>query len=488
MAIKKNIGIDYENRIFKIKYIGELLRQKGFSSAQLSKYLDGNISPALIEKYIQGKRKIVEDKQVYLDDIVLFLECTSSQEKKLRECVRFDMIGEVEYNRITKISKFIHTITNSAMGASHNYLIQDCIMEEKTVLYGMDNILTYIENNIMKYKNTKTKVCLYTHNYSKEIMDLLYRIYSINEDDVSIHHITMFDKMILGDESKKLHKIDYLANSLKIFFLNTSYNSYYQYINGNYELCDELINYILFEDKVVVFNIALENALIINDPSQVMVYKDAFKKRIKTSECICHDIGHTELIKYINSHVDSDTKILYSIPSPRHILGENDKIIESYIDMNTEEGKRFYQEYQDINELMNSRKMNLSQVYCTIQGLDYFASTGYFHEYPTQYVEPLSKNIRKQCLNRLINRMNSIKINYLDLPEFNPGSLCEIYFFRKSIVLVGLNKKRGKSVMEINEHDTLLMFSSYIENRIQFNCLTDEETKDHLQSLTQELS
>ncbi|MCD7807831.1 MAG: hypothetical protein LUH02_00700 [Erysipelotrichaceae bacterium] len=233
-------------------------------------------------------------------------------------------------------------------------------------------------------------------------------------------------------------------------------------------------------------------AMLYNDKEVIHIYEQLFSQYLKESQLL---IQPMDFISY-SSDLYNKQELIYTTPCPTYVFTLDEmKWVERNIHDDFYQKEEFVKYYASIIQMQKQYLKNNQGNTCyyfTLQGLEYFCNTGYFHDLPQSLVDPLTTEETLTITKRWRDFVEDYPyVVMLDMPNFPPNSTLTITFDNGQLLFTCINAKGIPVSVKLNESSIYTAFDDYFHDMIDNHTISKEESvkiiDEHIKKLEEKL-
>lgn len=394
----------------------ELLEESGMKIYQLAK--SAELDRTTIQRAITGDRL---PNIAFVEKMCDYLRVSPNERAELFELYSISKIGEKVYSRRKYIKEMIeriatiHTVKENTSDEQKSMSFTGKITEDNAVFTGQ-----YVVNNIIRdvledevINNSSPVISIFVpFNYSF-LYDLLFQLYLCENGKINMKNIIRLNKNLNAFQNPN-YNLEILSHVMPFCFsAGNGYQPFYYY--DNFDLSNDIALlmpfYIITSKRLITISADFKTAILYNNVSIISIYKENLKIAIAKSKPLTTQHFNCDgmLLSYLESYKNlGDVSHVFE-PQPCFAFYYTDELIRTHLKQELENRELILELLFNLfNTYWNIKSRPMSIF--SIEGLNYFATTGILADLPTKFAIPFTLEERVMLLKKL--RDDIINNNY----------------------------------------------------------------------------
>ncbi len=465
------------------------MKQRNMRIVDLAKMVD--IKRPNVYKIVKGTRSLADKS--YVKQFADALQLTSEETNELYTAYEIDKVGDYVYYRRKKIEEILNK--SLYWEVNDTFTIDNPIIDLKIndhQYYHGEHSINSILSQIftIEAKNEAACIKIYCQPDNNYLMNLIQFLGNLNPK-FSVIHVFGLDNSI-AQTQKEYYNLDYLLNLCPIIVGSLNYSPYYYRTSIPFTSHNSFFsNVIITSEYVLLLTNDYKDAMLYNDKEVIRIYENLFSQYLKDAQPL---IQSMDFISY-SSDLYYKQELIYTTPCPTYVFTLDEmSLVERNIHDDFYQKDQFVQYYYSIIQTQQKYLKNNqgnTYYYFTLQGLEYFCKTGYFHDLPQSLVDPLTAEETLEITRRWRDFVAEYPyVVMLDMPAFPANSTLTITFDNNHLLFTCINAKGIPVSVKLNESSIYTAFYDYFHDMIENHSISKEESvkiiDKHIKQLEQQ--
>ncbi|MCD7950038.1 MAG: helix-turn-helix transcriptional regulator [Erysipelotrichaceae bacterium] len=465
------------------------MKQRNVRIVDLAKLVD--IKRPNVYKIVKGTRTLADKS--YVKQFADALQLTNEETNELYTAYEIDKVGSYVYFRRKKVEDILKL--SVYWDVNDNFFIEkgDSALDIQEYQYyqgkhAINSILSQLLTIEAKKDDSNIKMYCQPNKY---LMNLIQYLGNINPK-IQVTHIFGLDNS-MSTTDNDYYNLDYLLNICPIIVSSLNYIPYYYRTSIPFTNHNTFFsNVIMTSEYVLLLTNDYQNAMLYNDKEIIDIYENLFSQYLKESQPL---IQPMDFISY-SSDLYNKQQLIYTTPCPTYVFTLDEiELVARNIHNDFYQKDQFVQYYYSIIQMQQQYLKNNqgnTYYYFTVQGLEYFCKTGYFHDLPQSLVDPLTVEETLEITRRWRDFVEEYPfVVMLDMPAFPANSTLTITFDNGQLLFTCINAKGIPISVKLNESSMYVAFDDYFHDIIDNHSFSKEESvkiiEEHIKKLEEKI-
>lgn len=373
------------------------------------------IDRAALYKYISGDRKITAEAFRQLAE---GLRLSPEEQAELTACFNIANMGEEEYQRRSNTSEFLSSFQTDLLEEPVSAMLRGPAPEG--ALYGSPEISHAVRSALRAEMEKKNGEILLMAQPEYESLFQALPALALRKGTCTLRHILCLEGTEKNGDNR--YNLRCLRAAMRAAGSGCAYVPYYYYDNVHAHFSNNnLLPYLVVAgDCAIQISSRVEYALCHRGKEQVAFFQRLFEEAVKKSRPLCGNV-HTaaENLAFDGQIAPGREPPRYSISAEPCLLPYLSRdILERNINRNLPGTGALVNQLMEYihgqNEEWNRRSVQID--YFTLEGLDYFCSTGRLWQIPAYDCAPLHVRDRHALLHRYCTMWSDSRVHLMYRP------------------------------------------------------------------------